>query len=321
MCPSDMTPILSDEFLALVADRTTRCDIRIWGFGVGPALMGLLRAGRLLGDSSLIDHVEGLVAPDLGLPSDPTDHLISVETLLELRQARPRLAVKSAIDRFRAAITDAQHPVDGQPAVHRPDLPALSSTLWVDCMHTDGPGLAAIGLDEEARSVAEEASSALQDASGLYSHAYDIAAGRANGVHWGRGQGWALHGLVLGGTSSGLTDRLDRLLRAMAALEVDGRWRTIVDDPSAPFEASVSAIMASGILLGMTHGRVDGAWLPLARRALIAAAAKTDLEGGLTVSEATPAGDPANYLTRASDVFPWGQGPLLLALTEGRNHL
>ncbi|WP_426518727.1 glycoside hydrolase family 88 protein [Diaminobutyricibacter sp. McL0618] len=316
-----MTAILSDEFLELVSRRTLRCDIRIWGFGVGPALVGLLRAGALLDEPCLVDMVEALVAPSLTLPADPTDHLISVETLLELQRIRPGLDVGPAIERFRVAVTRAQRPIDNQPPVHRPDLDALAHIIWVDCMHTDGPGLAALGLEANAVSSAEEVAAVLQDDSGLFSHAYDIVAGRANGVHWGRGQGWALHGLVLGGSSQGLTDRLDRLLLAMASLEVDGQWRTVVDDASAPVEASVSAIMASGILLGVSQGRVSGDWLPMARRALIAAANATDADGGLNVSEATPASVHADYLTRASGIFPWGQGPLLLALAEGRKHL
>ena len=321
MDSSDMTAILSDDLLAQVAERTSQCDIKIWGFGVGPALVGLVNAAELLGNSSWVDRVDQLISPHLDSPPDPTDHLISVEALLGLGRARPGLLIQPAIERFVGAVTQAQRVIEGQPPVHRPDLEPLSRTIWVDCMHTDGPGLAAIGRSAAARAGAEEVSAVLQDSSGLYSHAYDIAAKKANGVHWGRGQGWALHGLVLGAGSGELSGRLDRLLEAMAHHEVDGRWRTVVDSHDAPWEASVSAIMASGILLGVTHGKVSTEWLPLARRALAAAAYQVDPEGGLPVSEATPASVEASYFTRASGVFPWGQGPLLLALIEGRKHL
>jgi rhamnogalacturonyl hydrolase YesR len=188
-------------------------------------------------------------------------------------------------------------------------------------MHTDGPGLLAADRRDDAVAVLAEASEVLQDESGLYSHSYDVAAGRANGVHWGRGQGWALHGLVLGPATADLDRRLGNLLEGLAQTEAQGRWRTIVGDAAAPFESSVSAIVASGILLGNGAGRIDDAWLPLARRALDAAIDDLDSEGGLPVSEATPAGPPAGYLTRGTGVYPWGQGPLLLALLEERNRL
>lgn len=321
MTSHDMSRILSDDLLARVARRTVDEDITIWGFGVGPALVGLLRAGRLLGDDTLIDHVAALVEPALHAAPAPTDHLISVEALAELRDLRPELPVQDAIDRFVTAVTMAQRPVVGAPPVHRPDHAQLSRIIWVDCMHTDGPGLVAAGHPDDAAAALEEVSAVLQDDTGLYSHAYDIAAASANGVHWGRGQGWALHGLVLGATSAALDGRLGALLDGLARTEVDGMWRTIVDDPAAPFESSVSAIVASGILLGVTSGRVDSGRLPLARRALQAAVDRLDPDGGLVVSEATPAGPPGGYLTRETGVYPWGQGPLLLALTEGRNHL
>jgi len=316
-----MTRILSDELLALVAGRTLECDVTIWGFGVGPALTGMLRAGALLADPRLVDHVAGLVEPALDAMPDPTDHLISVETLVELHGLRPALDARGAIDRFVSAVAHAARPIAGEPPVHRPDLPHLSQTIWVDCMHTDGPGLAAAGRAAEAAALMEETSAVLQDASGLYSHSYDIGRGVANGVHWGRGQGWALHGLVLGGTSPALEGRLDDLLSALAETEAEGRWHTIVDDDASPLESSVSAIVASGILLGLTEGRVGPGWIPLARRALRAAVEHLAPDGGLSVSEATPAGPAVSYLSRGSGVYPWGQGPLLLALIEGRKHL
>jgi rhamnogalacturonyl hydrolase YesR len=318
MRSNDMTRILSDDLLSLVASRTAACDIRIWGFGVGPALLGLLRAGDALDEPTLIDHVDALVTPSLGAAPDPTDHLISIETLVALRRLRPARDIDDAASRFRRAIVDAARPVSGRPPVHRPDLPALSRTVWVDCMHTDGPGLFDLGLTAEAAAATETAADALQDDTGLFSHSYDVATGEVNGVHWGRGQGWALHGLVHTAPDDRLSARLDRLLAALAQTEDDGRWRTIVDDPGAPHEASVSAIVASGILLGISAGRVGTQYLPLADRALHAAVELLDADGGLPVSEATPAGAPGIYLTRATDVYPWGQGPLLLALTERR---
>lgn len=281
----------------------------------------MLRAGELLGDDSLVDHVATRIHPKLIADAAPTDHLISVEALSELQRLRPDLDVHASIKRFLVAIRHAERPATWAPAVHRPDIEHLSRTIWVDCMHTDGPGLEIAGYSNDSVTALEEASTALQDEGGLFSHAYDVDAAAPSGVHWGRGQGWALHGLVLGARSANLDYRLDALLGALARTEADGAWRTIVDDPSAPFEASVSAIVASGILTGVTTGRIAPKWVPLAHRALLSAVDQLDPHGGLFVSEATPAGTPASYHTRKTAVYPWGQGPLLLAMLEGRNHL
>jgi hypothetical protein len=54
-----------------------------------------------------------------------------------------------------------------------------------------------------------------------------------------------------------------------------------------------------------------------AARAYDAALAALDAQGNLTgVSEATPAGDLPTYANRPAGVFPWGQGPLLLAIAD-----
>lgn len=277
------------ETIEAVAVRTLQCAYKVWGFGEGMALLGLLRAGVRLDRPQWIDAVADLVTPVLDDYVQPTDHLIPVEVLTELHHLRPGIAVDKAIAHFVEAV-DTEH-------THRPDLPELADVVWVDCMHTDGPGLRLAGDPAAADRVIALACHRLQDETGLFSHGYSVATGRTNGVHWGRGQGWALHGL---------TDR-DRLLQALSAHEEGGRWRTIVDDPSAPLENSVSALVASAIPAGSP-------WNPLRQRALWAAVAALDTNGGLPVSSATPVGPPATYLDRALDVHPWGQGPLLLAL-------
>ncbi len=271
-----------------VADRTLAYPYKVWGFGEGMALLGLLRAGALLARPDWVDAVAGLVAPSLHRPADPTDHLIPVDVLRALARARPALDVAPAVARFRAAVPGAGN------LVHRPDLPGLGGMVWVDCMHTDGPGLP----PEAAGPAMEAAARVLADDTGLFSHGFDTATGRANGVHWGRGQGWALHGLLA--VSS---PRVTPLLAALEIHERDGDWGTIVDDPAAPVEHSVAALVAAAA--------PDTA---LGRRALASAVAALDGDGGLPVSSATPAGDPPTYLDRDTGVFPWGQGPLLLAL-------
>ncbi|MEU8299019.1 glycoside hydrolase family 88 protein [Micromonospora sp. NPDC048909] len=301
------------RLVAAIAEATAATAPRIWGFGVGGVLTALLRAGQMLHRPDLTQRVVDLVTPSLTAPPDPTDHLIAVDALLALTAARPELAVDDACRRWLAAVRRARPAHPGGPRVHRPDLPPWRSTIWVDCMHTDGPGLAALGHPDEAVGHASAYAAALQLPSGLFQHGYDAEAERGNGVAWGRGQAWALLGLVdtlVHTPDDGLAERLTRLVDALAAHERDGRWPTVVDDPDAPVEASTSAYLAWVVPQAIDAGLVDPAHRAMADRAW-AATVRRLTGGALAVSEATPVGTARDYHHRASGVFPWGQAPVL----------
>ena len=92
-----------------MADATDRCEFRIWGYGVGPALTALVRAGRALDRPELIDGVARRIAPVLDRRADPTDHLIPVEVLRSLDTGAGAEAA------FRDAVLAAVRPVAGRP--------------------------------------------------------------------------------------------------------------------------------------------------------------------------------------------------------------
>lgn len=306
-----------DAALGAVADATRRCEFTVWGYGVGPALAALLAVSRTLGRADLADRVVELVTPALHRGPDPTDHLIPVEVLTALPGEAD---VRPALGRFRTAVLDACRPVPGRPRVHRPDLGRWHRTVWVDCMHTDGPGLAALDDVDAAVAVTREAAAALQRPDGLFDHGYDVGTGEGNGVAWGRGQGWALLGLA--GTlaharDAELSDRLDTLLAALARHERDGRWHTVVDHDAAPVEMSTSAYVALAVSRAVRAGLADPAHAAMADRAYAAAAAAVD-GGVLPASDATPVGRAADYYDRPLGLRPWGQGPLLLAMLDRR---
>lgn len=311
MLSDDAPPTV--DVLGAVADATGRCEFTIWGYGVGPALAALLTASRALRRAELAQRVVDLVTPSLHRGPHPTDHLIPVEVLTALPGDAD---VRPALDRFRTAVLDAHRPVPGRPRVHRPDLARWRRTVWVDCMHTDGPGLAALGDVEAAVAATREAADALQRKDGLFDHGYDVGTGEGNGVAWGRGQGWALLGLV--GTlaharDAELSDRLGTLLGALARHERDGRWHTVVDHDAAPVEMSTSAYVALAVSDAVRRGLADPAHAAMADRAY--ATAMTALgDGVLPVSDATPVGPATDYYDRPLSLRPWGQGPLLLAM-------
>jgi unsaturated rhamnogalacturonyl hydrolase len=305
------------EVALAVAERTLDYEFTLWDYGEGPALFGVVQTGALLDRRDLIDRVAELVAPTLSRPPAPEDHLIPVDLLRLLGTVRS-LDVSDAMARWLHAVRTAPRPEAGRPPVHRPDLPDVSTIVWVDCMHIDGPGWTLSGYSQNAVAAMEEMSVALQDASGLFSHGYDVVSGKANQVHWGRGQGLALYGLVetacVGAHRSSLAGRAAALLTALAQYEENGQWRSIVDDPDAPLENSVSALVAYCVLAGVAADVVDSHWEPMGERALAAALDALDSSAGLPVSSAPPLGPAAGYLSPEVGVYPWGQGPLLLAL-------
>lgn len=304
------------ELALAVAERALDYEFTLWDYGEGPALFGVAQTGALLDRPDLIDRVAELVAPTLSRSPAPEDHLIPVDLLRFLGAVRS-LDVTDALERWLRAVRTAPRPVAGRPPVHRPDLPDFSTTVWVDCMHIDGPGWTLTGYPQHAVSALEEMSAVLQDDSGLFSHGFDVASGEAIGAHWGRGQGLALYGLVetacVGARGGTLAGRATALLTALSQYESNGRWRAIVDDPAAPYENSVSALVAYAVLAGVTADVVDPEWSELGERALAAALDALD-SAGLPVSPNPPIGPAAGYLSFDVGVYPWGQGPLLLAL-------
>ncbi|MCL6498935.1 MAG: glycoside hydrolase family 88 protein [Firmicutes bacterium] len=126
-------------------------------------------------------------------------------------------------------------------------------------------------------------------------------------------------------------ESLQRLVRrhldALLGLQdQSGHWHTVLDRPETYLETSVAAMMAwtipQAVRLGIARSEAaagGGQHDPsgAAARAFDAAMAALDAQGGLTgVSEATPAGDLSAYAARPTGVFPWGQGPLLLAMAD-----
>jgi rhamnogalacturonyl hydrolase YesR len=219
--------------------------------------------------------------------------------------------------------------------IHRPDLAGWEHEVWVDCMHLDGPFLAHVATvtgegryaDLGATLLLRHARVLQDERSGLFSHGFDDASGHRNKVHWGRGQGWALLGLVdtLRHLPPGhraraeASERLNALVAGLAATETAaGEWHTVVDSPGTYVESSVGAFVALGVGRGIRHGLVPERWSELVDRALNATLAHVSDDGLLEgVSDATPVGaDAAHYDARNRGSFPWGQGPALLALIE-----
>ena len=331
---------LPEDLARAAAAQAQRYRYKTWGFGEDIALRALLEASRVLDDPEPAEFVARLVS-DWDASRGPlaaSDHVAPGVVLLELHERHGHARLLDTALELGQLLTS--FPIEDGVAVHRRDLEAWRDTVWVDCMALDGPFLARLGHATGDDAWTDHAADALlgyarvlQDETGLFVHGYDVGTKRPSAVHWGRGNGWALHGLV--DTLEALPfdhpavaearERLDRLVVALVARQlVDGRWHTILDDPTSPLEASTSAFFASGVIKARRLALLgrdlvgDPALERMVARAVTALVTDAGAEGGLSVSDATPVGDRATYVDRPSGVFPWGQGPLILTFTEAR---
>ena len=312
---------------------------RIWGFGEGVALRGLLAAGRVTGDSELPRFVEGLLRTyvDRGVGARNEEHVApGTELLMMYEITGDKSFIDAAVKLSELNASFPKNPFGAR--MHRPDMPGWRKQIWVDCMDVDGPFLVRLGnlLGEEAliqqgldellgyaKSTQIEDGS---DTSGLFWHGFEMDCG-TNGQLWARGNGWALMGMVetlklLPGSHEARPELQDRLLSQCRALKRfqnrSGLWNTVITHPETYLESTLAVMAAWSLREAIGAGLLDeaefGEMESLARQGAHGSVNKVgELE---MVSDATPIGELRMYATRPFGVFPWGQGPLLLMLSQ-----
>lgn len=302
-----------------------------WGFGEDICLRALHEYAALSGDDAPRRFVEELVRPwcvsAAAAPVLPNgDHVAPGVVLLDLYEAtgdEVYLAAASKLGELYRSFGE----VDGIP-VHRPDLAGLNTLIWVDCIALDAPFLVRLGRAAADTSWTELGvrslhayTAALADGA-LFRHGYDVVQKRRSPCVWGRGNGWALHGLVDTLEVESDPRASDLLVAQVAALvglqAPGGLWHTILDEEDSPLENSTAAFYASGVRKALRLGLLEESaeLTALVERATRAAVGATGPDGGMPISYATPVGERATYVNAPTGVFPWGQGPLLLALME-----
>jgi unsaturated rhamnogalacturonyl hydrolase len=213
---------------------------------------------------------------------------------------------------------------------------------FVDCLHFDPPFLTSLGELttnevywraglEQARGYVE----LLQGASGLFDHFVLEGEAGSFGPGWGRGQGWALLGLLdvletakhlhLDNESRAvvglLGDAVSKLTAAMITLQRDdGHWYAVVDHPGSGDEHSTAAFMACGMSRALRMGLVSGPSVVKSTESARDAVRRSISSDGTLqkVSAAVMACTQAShyYHVPINYLVPWGQGPAALALIE-----
>lgn len=326
-----------EALAAAAADAIASYPFRCWAFGEEIALLALLEASDVLQQRSLGRFVERLVGTWAASHETyvSADHIAAGQAMLELDRRTGDPGFYAAATKLGTLFKTL--PIQHGVPIHRPDLAEFATTIWVDCLALDAPFLfrlaQASGEPAWARIGRYHLQSyvhALKDPStGLYSHGYDATTRIQSPVHWGRGNAWALTGLATAlehapnedpELRTYLETETHNLARSMAALQDEtGHWHTVIDDPSSPLEASVAAFYAATLFRAFRIGLVAPADdLDFAAHAAMRAVLhEISTDGLLPVSSATPIGKPAAYVDhRSTGIYPWGQGPALLALCE-----
>jgi unsaturated rhamnogalacturonyl hydrolase len=317
-----------------VAETAMRWNFRVWGFGEAIALRGLLAAGDGLGDQRPEAFVHAILRTWLGRGVARTheDHVGAGRELLELHRRTGDLQFLEAARKLAAL--HASFPVGPLGArCHRGDTPGWRHQIWVDCMDVDGPFLASLARSTGESQYFDQAADellgyarTLQEPSGLMRHGFERDSG-CNGELWARGNGWALMGLVdtlillprthlawheLQQRTEALIDGLERVQHA------SGLWHTVVTESDTYLESTLAAMAAYAIREGIAHEVLSASrYSGVESAARAAMHSQVSAAGELQlVSDATPVGARSVYATRPYGIFPWGQGPLLLAMSQ-----
>lgn len=344
-----------EHHLALVADTLLGLRYDAWSFGDSIGFEGMLAASRVLKDGRWLGFARGFIrawavdhrpfvrldctAPGLAMVeiarTTGDDHI--AEAALDLADylvSRPRIGPLFATWDH----APLQHPY-GPDALPQDEIGLLASPpagAFVDCLHFDPPFLVALGVfagreDLLAEGVvqAEGYVDVLQRPDGTFDHFVLDSSDATYGQRWGRGQGWALLGLLdvleqlpdRHAAAPSLASAVGRLIDVMLLTQrVDGHWDAIVGDTESGIETSTAAFMAVGFRRALRLGfPVGSATAASADRALSAALGSTTSDGRLEgVSAAVNACTLHSHYAHVPSGFvvPWGQGPLATALAE-----
>ena len=293
-------------------------------------------AGDVLGDPAPFGFVHGIMRSWLGrgVARSNEDHVGAGRELLELHRRTGDAQFLDAARKLAALNAGFPAGPNGE-RYHRGDTPGWRWQIWVDCMDVDGPFLAALahatGEDRYFDQAAGELlgyARTLQSDSGLLFHGFERDCGtkwRAVGARqWLGADGPGRHarsccrapiprGAELQQRTVALADALAADTASQRAVAHGGQRSRDLSRIDARDDGRLCAARRHCTWRARRH-RATTRWRRKARSAMHAQIAP---DGTLQlVSDATPVGARAVYATRPFGTFPWGQGPLLLALCQ-----
>lgn len=320
------------ELLERAANRTLDFDFSVWQWGDAVAIDGLLEAGELLGKAEYLERVTEFYRRWCRRPLQWADHLCPGRGLLRvLALTGDQIYLDSAL-RLSELLTAAPRANKTGAPLYRPDLGPVRGCVWVDTIYHEPSffcELARVTGDVrfygDAMHIWTTHVAALQSSRGPFlHHAVDTGLHAYKGYGWGRGQGWALYGMMDTLECLPQTHALYAEAQACAVQlasellplqDASGFWRTLVHDREAYLETSTAGFIGGAFLRGIRLKILPDSYIPAAQRAWSALQSRVDRESGdvFGVSAWTHAGvtlDDSNsmYKTLPCEVNWWGQG-------------
>jgi unsaturated rhamnogalacturonyl hydrolase len=321
--------------ISQIADRSMRYRYYHWDWGEAINIEGLLGAYRVTNDARFARFVTRMVDGWLLHSPDPwyPDHVAPGRVLIELWRDSADWRLLSYAKRMADFLVNLPRTSCGG-FLHRPDLPDFAGFMAVDCMQTDAPFLCSLAratgasrwYDAAAEHIGGHIAALQDEKTGLFGHSYDSSANRGSPVAWGRGNGWAILGLVDTldllpndhPAYAGILESLRRLAESLSALQdqESGLWHTVLDHPETYVETSASLMIVGALMLATAHRILPDSYDGCAKRGWQACWNRIDGDGVVKgVSARTP---PRREIGRYDAIptggaYPWGQGAYLIA--------
>jgi unsaturated rhamnogalacturonyl hydrolase len=326
-----------------------------WNFGDSTGFEGILETGRLLKDPTYLAFASGWIRAWASRPEPfkPLDCTAPGVAMVEVAHETKDPVIIESLNRLALYLMSRPKnreifetwetfcllsPYGGEelPENEAQWLANPPGGTCIDCLHFDPPFFTALGKEtgnkdfinvgvQQAHGYIDE----LQKENGIFDHFFMNGIPGTWAPGWGRGQGWALLGMldVLKHISlehpgrKKIESAATKLIYSMIELQrEDGRWWCVVDSERSGEEGSTAGFMATGFARAIKLGIVDESIVrPAMIKALAGVIADTNPDGELqNVTAAVYASTRKSHyeFTPRGFSVPWGQGPVALAICE-----
>ena len=324
--------------LAKLAERTRLYDFSVWFWGDAIAIDGLLASAEQLDDSQSRTHALRFL--ENNLHRDPTwvDYLAPGSALLKAAQIGGRPEFLEAAQRLAIYLTEKVPRTAEGLHLFRPDLPAYRHSVWINSLYHVPTFFAALAKatgerkwrDECAHFIASHVAALRSPKGPLLAHSLETGSRVQKGYGWGRGQGWALLGLIdtVALLPEGeardevLAHFLDLAVALLPLQDRSGFWRTLAHDGEAYLEASTAAMIGAAFAKACRLGVLGPEYRTAVDRAWQAMLSRLDADGSLrgvsavTWSWTSNLEEATMYKSLPTEANVWGQGGALRFASE-----
>lgn len=350
------TKSVNSAQIAAVAERLGAHPFQGWFYGDSVGFEGLIAAADILEDPKWVHFSQGFFRAwatrmEPFQPDDNTapghvmctivgrtgDAVLKEAVIALGRHLRSRRKIGPVSITFEDTLRSLRQPYGDVQLSHEEQelMKNPGAGVWLDCMHFDAPFFAHLSKLDPESGWAEAAVAEIlgykdllfDEETGLYRHYWLERTARSYIDGWGRGQGWALLGLldVARYVNDDITGadvvKAEALALARRMLEYqcdDGNWHCMVHEAKSGPESSTAAFMATAFYRGIAAGLlpIDEFQDPAAR-AFDAMVKNLDADGNLLgVSAAVYAALQQEHYWHVplDKIVPWGQGPVLTAI-------